>query len=148
TGLPSDGAVLLSDGHTAISNGQTLSVSQLTGLMFKPTAGLTGKSSNFTYLVTDPTGLSTTGNETLAIATGASGNSPDGSTLLPAMNGSLLTREGNWTFGTQTPYGTFTVFLNGFSTGGSGTELLIANQGHVYISNGSAWFEWMDAGSF
>ena len=67
TALPSDGAVLLSDGVTAVTAGQTLSVAQLTGLMFKPTAGHFGQSSTFGYNVTDPSGLSTTGTATLAI---------------------------------------------------------------------------------
>ena len=67
TALPSDGAVLLSDGVTAVTAGQTLSVAQLTGLMFKPTAGLFGQSSALSYKVTDPSGLSTTGAATLAI---------------------------------------------------------------------------------
>src|SRR5438270_13208664 len=48
-GLPSDGTVYLSDGVTPVANGQTLSVSQLTRLVFKPTPGLFGTSSAFTY---------------------------------------------------------------------------------------------------
>ena len=66
TGLPSDGTVLLSNG-TAVTSGETLTVAQLTGLKFQPTAGAFGQSSSFTYTVTDPSGLSTTGSATLAI---------------------------------------------------------------------------------
>jgi hypothetical protein len=67
TGLPTDGTVLLSDGVTIVTAGARGTVAQLTGLMFKPTAGLAGQSSDFTYLVTNPAGLSAPGVETLAI---------------------------------------------------------------------------------
>src|SRR5439155_25214795 len=46
---------------------QALSVTQLTGLEFRPTAGLSAASSTFTYTVTDPAGNSTGGNATLTI---------------------------------------------------------------------------------
>src|SRR5260221_7935438 len=49
TGLPADGTVLLSDGVTQATSGEILTVAQLTGLMFKPTAGIFGQSSTFTY---------------------------------------------------------------------------------------------------
>src|SRR5436305_991655 len=52
TGLPTDGIVYLSDSVTQVSTGQTLTVSQLTGIVFKPTPGLFGTSSTFTYSVT------------------------------------------------------------------------------------------------
>jgi len=58
TGLPSDGTVLLADGVTAVTNGETLTVAQLTGLTFKPTPGLFSQSSTFSYTVTNPAGLS------------------------------------------------------------------------------------------
>src|SRR5262249_14527533 len=45
TGLPSDGTVLLPDGVTAVTTGQVLTVAQLTGLLFEPTAGLSNASS-------------------------------------------------------------------------------------------------------
>src|SRR5689334_7164510 len=56
TGLPSDGTVYLSYGISPVSNGQTLSVAQLTSLLFRPTAGLFGRTSAFAYRVTDPSG--------------------------------------------------------------------------------------------
>ena len=68
TGLPSDGAVLQSDGVTAVSNGQSSTTVQLAGLEFKPTAGLSGQSSAFTYSVKDAAGNTTPGSATLAIA--------------------------------------------------------------------------------
>src|SRR5258707_1124111 len=68
TGLPTDGTVLLSDGVTAVSNGGSLTVAQLTGLKFKPLAGTFGTSSTFTYTVTDPSGLSATSSAALGIA--------------------------------------------------------------------------------
>ena len=67
TGLPNDGTVLLSDGVTAVTSGETLSVAQLTGLKFQPTAGAFGKSSTFSYTGSDPSGLSTAGSATLSI---------------------------------------------------------------------------------
>src|SRR5208283_3090119 len=70
TGLPTDGSVLLSDGVTQVSTGETLTVAQLTGLEFEPTAGTFGQSSNFAYSVTDPSGFSAAGTATLAIGAG------------------------------------------------------------------------------
>jgi hypothetical protein len=67
TGLPSDGTVLLADGVTAVSAGQMLTVTQLIGLMFKPTPGVFSQSSAFTYSVTNPSGLSASGSEILAV---------------------------------------------------------------------------------
>src|SRR6185437_13295855 len=67
TSLPTDGTVLLSNGTTSVTVGQSLTVAQLTGLEFKPTAGVFGQSSTFTYSVKDPAGLSASGSETLAI---------------------------------------------------------------------------------
>src|SRR5579863_39352 len=54
TGLPSDGTVYLADGTTAVTNGENLTVAQLTGLTFKPTAGAFSESSIFSYKVSDP----------------------------------------------------------------------------------------------
>src|SRR5439155_12095433 len=71
-GLPSDGTVLLSDGATAVALNQALSVTQLTGLEFRPTAGLSAASSTFTYTVTDPAGNGTGGSATLTIQSQAS----------------------------------------------------------------------------
>ena len=91
-----------SDGVTAVTAGQTLSVAQLTGLMFKPTAGLFGQSSTFSYKVTDPSGLSTTGAATLGIGPAAvpTGYSPNGSSIMGGSGGSLVTSAGAWTFST------------------------------------------------
>ena len=69
-GLPTDGTVTLADG-TAINTGETLTVAQLTGLMFTPTAGYSNVSSAFDYLVADPQGNSTPGSATVNIAVGA-----------------------------------------------------------------------------
>ena len=71
--LPSDGTVYLADGTTAVTAGESLSVTQLTGLTFKPTTGLSSQSSGFSYKVTDPLGASATGSATLAIAAAATG---------------------------------------------------------------------------
>src|SRR6202162_1171350 len=66
-GLPSDGTVYLADGTTAVTAGESLTVAQLTGLTFTPTAGQFSQSSSFTYTATDPAGLSAAGSATLAI---------------------------------------------------------------------------------
>jgi hypothetical protein len=67
TGLPTDGTVVLSDGVTAVTVGQSLTVAQLTGLEFKPTSGAFAQSSSFGYSVSDPTGATTSGGATLSI---------------------------------------------------------------------------------
>src|SRR5436305_31757 len=66
--LPTDGTIFLSDGVTKVYVGEILTVAQLTSLLFKPTAGLFGTSSTFTYTVTDPAGIKATGSATLSIA--------------------------------------------------------------------------------
>ena len=66
TALPTDGTVLLANGTTPVTAGQSLSVSQLTGLLFKPSQDNTGKSSSFAYTVSDPGGTTATGTATLA----------------------------------------------------------------------------------
>ena len=86
TGLPTDGAVLLSDGVTQVSSGETLTLSQLTGLMFKPITGVFGQTSAFTYSVTDPAGLSTAGTASLSVAKDAT---------LPATTAASLTVAAN-----------------------------------------------------
>ena len=66
TGLPTDGTVRLSDGTTPVTIGESLTVAQLTGLMFKPAQDSTGQSSTFTYSVSDPAANSANGSVTLA----------------------------------------------------------------------------------
>src|ERR1035437_2675329 len=66
TGLPTDGTVLLSNGTTPVTMGESLTVAQLTGLMFKPTQDSTGQTSTFTYSASDPAANSANGSVTLA----------------------------------------------------------------------------------
>ncbi len=66
-GLPTDGTVVLSDGSTAVSVGESLTVTQLTGLEFKATSSAFAQSSNFAYSVSDPTGSTASGSATLSI---------------------------------------------------------------------------------
>ena len=63
--LPTDGTVLLANGTTPVTVGQSLSVSQLTGLLFKPTQDNTGKTSSFGYSVSDPAGKTASGSAAL-----------------------------------------------------------------------------------
>ncbi|GAN76151.1 DUF4082 domain-containing protein [Acidisphaera rubrifaciens] len=65
TALPNNGTVLLADGKTAVTVGETLTVAQLTGLEFAPTRDNTGKSSTFAYTVSDPAGHTAAGSVTL-----------------------------------------------------------------------------------
>src|SRR5262249_27267473 len=127
-------------------------VAQLTGLVFRPTLGLSSQSSDFTYTVSNPAGLSATGVETLAIsASGAvtGGISPDGSILMAGAAGSLVTSSGTWTFNTPASTGGYAILLNGQQVGASRDtlELEIANQGNLYAFNGgNAWYEWVNSG--
>ncbi|WP_437883338.1 retention module-containing protein [Pseudomonas sp. LRF_L74] len=71
SGLPTLGTVLLANG-TVVSNGQTLTVAQLTGLQYKaPTDYIAGqKVGDFTYTVTDSSGASnatSTGKVTISV---------------------------------------------------------------------------------
>jgi N,N-dimethylformamidase beta subunit-like protein/uncharacterized protein DUF4082/Big-like domain-containing protein len=67
TGLPSDGIVLLADGVTPVSLGESLTVAQLTGLKFRPTINTFGASSSFTFIVSDPAGSTASATATLTI---------------------------------------------------------------------------------
>ena len=67
TALPSDGKVVLADGTTQVTLGQSLTATQLVGLEFVPTAGVSAQTSSFKYSVTDPTGATATGSATLNI---------------------------------------------------------------------------------
>jgi hypothetical protein len=86
TGLPTEGTVLLADGVTAITNGEILTIAQLTGLEFKPTAEAFGQSSTFAYTVADPNGNKALGTATLALG-------PD--PMPPATTAASLTDAGN-----------------------------------------------------
>src|SRR6185437_15977573 len=67
TSLPTDGTVLLSNGTTPVTVGQSLTVTQLTGLEFKPTNGISSASSEFAYSVADPAGLISRGTASLIV---------------------------------------------------------------------------------
>ncbi len=53
-GLPTDGTVMLADGATPLTQGETLTAAQLANLQFQPTPNLFGTHSTFTYEVTGP----------------------------------------------------------------------------------------------
>ncbi len=57
--LPTDGTITLADGVTPVTTGETLTVAQLTGLLFAGSAGMSGRSSSFAYTVNDPAGNTT-----------------------------------------------------------------------------------------
>ena len=66
--LPTDGVVLLADEVTPVTLGETLTVTQLTGLTFRPTTNAANLSSLFAFTVSDPSGNTASGAATLAIA--------------------------------------------------------------------------------
>ena len=70
-------------------------------------------------------------------------NSADGTSIVPSSSGSLVTKDGIWTFGTSTVAGIGnTILLNGVSAdGGIGTKLEVANGGTLYTQNASGqWY--------
>ncbi|HEX5499640.1 MAG TPA: hypothetical protein VFX03_10450, partial [Thermomicrobiales bacterium] len=143
TALPSDGTVLLPGGTTAVTVGETLTVAQLTGLVFKPKTTAAGHISTFAYTVTDPSKLSATGTAALSVTA-----SPDGSALIAGAGGSLVTKAGLWRFSASgNSYG-YLILLNGVQAGGgSGTMLEVANQGNLYSENAAGdWYEWVNGG--
>ena len=73
TALPTDGSVVLSNGVTPVTLGESLTVAQLTSLEFVPAPGASSQSSTFNYTVTDPSGSSSAGSAPVGI--GASGTS-------------------------------------------------------------------------
>jgi hypothetical protein len=65
--LPSDGTVLLADGITPVTLGETLTGAQLTGLKFRPTLDSFGTSSTFAFTVSDPASSTASATATLVI---------------------------------------------------------------------------------
>jgi hypothetical protein len=132
--LPADGTVLQADGVTAVSAGQRLSVAQLSGLEFKPTAGVYNTSARFTYEVADPAGLAAMGSAVLAV--GGPALSPDGASILAGSGGRLVNSAGIWTFSTSSNSSGNLILLNGQAVaGGAAVELEAANQGNLYAMN-------------
>ncbi len=93
TALPTDGAVTLADGVTAVTAGEVVTAAQLTGLAFKPTQGAFGTSSTLTYTVTDNSGGSSVGAAVLAIGP-AAGTVTAPSTTLQVAPGAAATPIG------------------------------------------------------
>ena len=93
TALPSDGTVTLADGVTAVTAGEALSASQLTGLLFTPTTGVFGQSSTLGYTVTDPVQNTATGSATLIVGP-ATGNPVTTSGTLTVAPGQAATALG------------------------------------------------------
>jgi len=82
TALPTDGAVMLSNG-TVLTKGQVLTVAQLTGLTFRPWSTVTSGSSTFSYSVTDPAGTVAAGSAKLAVVAPAAASVPPSAVALP-----------------------------------------------------------------
>ena len=91
--LPTNGVVTLADGSTVVAAGQTLTVDQLTGLLFQPALGRFSASTTFDYTVTDPAGNASNGTATLVIGP-AIGNPVVGSTTLTVAEGAPATALG------------------------------------------------------
>ncbi|MEY9752606.1 Ig-like domain-containing protein [Bradyrhizobium yuanmingense] len=73
TGLPAKGTVYLADGITAVVNGQTLTSSQLTGLLFTPVANANGVAGSFSYTVSDGIAAPVPGSVAITITPEAGG---------------------------------------------------------------------------
>lgn len=98
---------------------------------------------------TDPTaGQSGSSTPSATPTTTTSGLSADGSIMLVGTNGSLVTTDGTWTFGTSTTSGDHVILLNGQpATNGAGLELIVDNNGHLYAENTQGnWYEWINSG--
>src|ERR1035437_3893163 len=67
TGLPSNGTILLADGITPVNLGQSLTVTQLVALKFRPALNSFATSSSFGFTVSDPAGSSAVGSAVLTI---------------------------------------------------------------------------------
>lgn len=68
TGLPSNGSVLLADGTTVVTQGQTLTAAQLKRLRFRPAADATGQISDLSYLAIRAAGSALAGCVLLIVA--------------------------------------------------------------------------------
>jgi hypothetical protein len=110
TGLPTDGKVFLSNGTTQVGTGQSLTVTQLTGLTFVPATGVSAQTSTFKYRVTDPAGASAAGTATLNIG-------PSNTPLVLHTNGDY-SADPNY-FATAQTSGPLTA-LSSSSSGGNG----------------------------
>jgi len=79
-------------------------------------------------------------------STGSSGASADGSTLIPATTGSLVTSDGTWTFGTGTAGGGNVILLNGHPATDGAAAKLVVESGHVFADNAQGnWYEWTNS---
>src|SRR5579872_4791108 len=107
TGLPTNGAVYLADGTTVVNSGDILSATQLTGLLFQPSAGVVSQNSALTYTVTNPAGVSTSGSAALDVGPAPAG--PD--TLVLSVSGAadprflLFVNDTGNTIGSGVPAG-------------------------------------------
>ena len=63
--MPTNGTVYLANGTTGVNVNDTLTASQLAGLVFKPARDNTGKTSTFSYTASDPAGKTAAGSATL-----------------------------------------------------------------------------------
>jgi Ca2+-binding RTX toxin-like protein len=150
TGLPtaSIGKVYLANGTTLVTNGQVLTSTQLTGLVFKPLTNANGNAGDFTYSVSD--GTNTT-NQAVSFAITAVNDAPLlnklASPVLNTVAEDVVPVNGSTTGSTlissilQKANG-----LNNFSdpdadNPGGVAIVNISNQGTLYFStnNGTTW---------
>ena len=127
TALPTDGSVVLSNGTTAVTLGESLTVAQLTGLEFVPTPGASSQSSTFGYKVTDPSGSSGTGSAALAIGTSSTSLMTTAAALTVDENG------GATSIGIQAPSD-----ANYATSQLSVTVTALPTNGSVLLSSGTA----------
>jgi hypothetical protein len=123
--LPQDGTVVLSNGPTAVTVGEALTVQQLTGLEFVSTPGASATSSSFTYSVSDPSGATSSGSATLSIG---------------AANAALVTTPASLTVGEDsgpTPIGIQAPSDANFAASAlTVTVTALPNDGTVFLADG------------
>ncbi|MCK1485082.1 phosphatase PAP2 family protein [Bradyrhizobium sp. 193] len=122
TGLPAKGTVYLTDGITAVVNGQTLSGGQLTGLLFTPAVNVNGDAGLFSYTVSDGIAAPVAGSVAITITPEAGGE-----VIIPIISrieddtglaGDGLTSDRTLTLsGTATPGNLIVSFLDGEEIG-------------------------------
>jgi hypothetical protein len=132
--LPTDGTITLADGVTPVTAGESLTVSQLVGLDFTPSSGMSSQSSAFTYTVSDPDGNSATGSATLAI------NAPVVTTYNEGAAGGTVSTNTGDTVNIGT--GNVTINATGASVnvnGGAGQMTFFGGNGNDTIDAGSGY---------
>lgn len=145
TGVPTGGTLLLADGITVVSAGQTLTPAQAAGLLFKPAIDFVGQAT-VSFFVTDNQGLTSNG---ATVSLNLIDTSPPQPTNQPpvAVNDSATTPEdtpatGNVLSNDSDPDGN-TLTVTQFSLGGvtyaAGATAIVAGVGSLTLTANGAY---------